>query len=112
MSLSLDKCGDDWDWYALHRNGANIQWASIEGDADEWRQVADAIEKFESISFKRVSFVKDGNMWLVSSPRNSMAPTLISTIEVRDLVPVIRAAIAEGQSTKSFANHDENRETE
>lgn len=96
MSLTLDKCGDDWDWYALHRDGRGLQWASIEGDADEWRQIAEAIERGESIGFKRVAFDKhpDGP-WFVSSPRNSTTTTRIEAEEALALVPVIRAALAE-----------------
>lgn len=95
--LCLDKCGDDWDWYALHWDNFHaVNSASIEGDADEWRQVADAIERGESVSFKRVSFQKESaTTWLVSSPRNSTRATLIPDEGVRALVPVIRAAIAD-----------------
>lgn len=94
--LTLDKCGDDWDWYALHYdNFTQLQYASIEGDADEWRQVADAIERGESIAFKRVAFRKDGDSaWLVCSPRNSTRDTLIPAHEVRDLVATIRETLA------------------
>lgn len=99
--LTLDKCGDDWDWYALHRDGQGLQWASIEGDADEWRQVADAIERGESIAFKRVAFHKESaTTWFVSSPRNSTRSTLIPDEGVRALVPVIRAAIADELAKK------------
>lgn len=48
-NLTLDKCGDDWDWYALHRDGRGLQWASIEGDAAEWLAIADHIERGLSI---------------------------------------------------------------
>lgn len=99
--LTLDKCGDDWDWYALHwDNFGRVNGASIEGDANEWRQIADAIERGESIGFKRVAFDKhpDGP-WFVSSPRNSMSPTRIEPEEVLALVPVIREAIAAHDDT-------------
>ena len=97
--LCLDKCGDDWDWYALRwDNYDRVNGASIEGDAAEWLSIADSIGHGESVSFKRVAFDKqpDGS-WLVSSPRNSTRATVLTAEDVAELPAVIRAAVGGGK---------------
>lgn len=97
--LCLDKCGDDWDWYALRwDNYDRINGASIEGNAAEWLSIADSIERGEYVSFKRASFdkQKDGS-WLVSSPRNSTSATRLTAEDVAELPAVIRTAVGGGK---------------
>lgn len=68
----IQRCGDDWDWYVLlDANYRHLSDASVEGTAEEWRAVADALTTGESVSFKRLSAKKDGNDYLFCSPRNT-----------------------------------------
>lgn len=85
------------NWFVLgDESGRRINGADIEGDREEWTAIADALEREESKSFKRCAAVKraDGQ-WELSSPRNSMRPTIISAGQARQLMYTIRGVLAE-----------------
>lgn len=69
MRLQLTK--SEWidDWYVLE-GGCN--WASVEGTAEEWHELARAMKKKANKSFKRcaVALQPDGS-FVFWSPRNS-----------------------------------------
>lgn len=57
------------DWFVLH-GGAN--WASIEGTAEEWREVADALEAGKGdVRHKRLAATLRNGEWGFYSPRNA-----------------------------------------
>jgi len=65
------------DWYVLqdHR-WQYVSDACVEGDAEEWRQIATALIEGTSISFKRCAAVRKDEEWSqivyeFYSPRNS-----------------------------------------
>lgn len=85
------------NWFVLvDERGREINSASIEGDREQWAAVADAIERNESIGFKRVAFRhhNDGH-WSTSSPRNSMSESYVSAADAAQLVVEIRRVLAE-----------------
>lgn len=69
-TIELEKCwDDDTDWYSLQGGG---QWASVEGTAEEWREIARAMKGRHHESFRRcaVACRVDGTVHLWS-PRNA-----------------------------------------
>ncbi len=84
------------NWFTLtDERGLRINGADIEGDRDEWLQVAAAIERGESISFKRCAAIRTTDGWELSSPRNSISPTKITSAQGAQLVTEICRVLAE-----------------
>jgi hypothetical protein len=119
--LTLIK-GDSPDWYLiewaehaqqhwLERTGPNVlalRWtgrisdADVEGTAAEMLAIAEAIERGESVYFKRCAVSVDGNRYTLSSPRNSQDPGIISRAQASQLVAEIRrvlASVPNGEAT-------------
>lgn len=71
------------------------QWASIEGDAQEWAAIAEGIRTRTTTSFKRVrvGFAAGGKA-LLCSPRNSMNDTILSLEESDALATEIDRVLA------------------
>lgn len=98
--IVLVSCYDDGSWYAIERaDGTRLQWASIEGDAEEMLAIADAIERRGSVAFKRCAVHVDvvGRV-LMHSPRNSVDQTVITLADADALARSIRECIAAGRA--------------
>lgn len=67
--------------------------ADIEGTAEHMRDIAYAIERNQSHTEKRVRAEFCHSDYLLSSPRNSREPTLISHEEALDLARQIRSLL-------------------
>jgi hypothetical protein len=95
MTITLHHGSFD-NWFVLgNERMQRINGADIEGDRDEWEQVASAIERGESILFKRCAAVrKPDGTWLLSSPRNSMSPTIVNAKEASWIAAEIRRVLA------------------
>lgn len=85
------------NWFVLgDERGCRINGADIEGSREEWAAVADAIERGESVHFKRVAFSRQpSSNWLASSPRNSISPSVVGAGVAAQLVVEIRRVLAE-----------------
>jgi len=89
------------DWYVLHEAPyRRINGADIEGTAEEWNAIADAIESDRDAGFKRCAVFRlaDGS-YGVSSPRNSVSHTAITRTEAIALAAEIRRVV--GAATKT-----------
>ena len=62
----LDRCWDNW--YVL-RGGTN--WASVEGEAEEWLEIACGIIAGKNVHHRRCAAYRDDAGYTFSSPRNS-----------------------------------------
>ncbi len=80
-------------WGGSYRRSARLGSADIEGTSAEMLALAEAIEKGESAYFKRCAAERMAHGYLLSSPRNSDAPTLVSFEHARALAADIRAKI-------------------
>ncbi len=110
MKCTIVKAESMGDWWVLEREvhdgrhwlepiegGASLMYsgrignADIEGDSDEWRAIADAIETGKSVSFKRccAQTFPEGRVALCS-PRNSTGETSISAEDAKHLAAEIR----------------------
>ncbi|MCZ2441489.1 MAG: hypothetical protein LC119_15145 [Burkholderiales bacterium] len=60
-----------WDWLSLEGGG---NWASVEGPAEEWLEVAAALRSGTAVHHKRLALWQDGDgAWFMRSPRNAMS---------------------------------------
>lgn len=94
----------DWDWYTIERKehdgkswmkpisgGAALMMscrpsdACIEGPKEEMLEIASAIAKGESVSFKRCAARKVGDTYELMSPRNSQTPAVLTLEEAAEL---------------------------
>jgi len=96
----------DWDWYTIERKehdgrtwmepfpeggGASLMLsarpsdACIEGPKEEMLEIASAITKGESVSFKRCAARKVGDTYELLSPRNSQTPAVLTLEEAAEL---------------------------
>lgn len=96
------------NWFTLcDRLGGRINGADIEGDREEWAQVAAAIEQGESISFKRCAARRTPAGWELLSPRNSIRPTKITAEQGAMLAAEIRRVLAETPVDVPAVDEDE-----
>lgn len=63
--LHLEKFDLLDDWYVL-RGGGN--WASVEGEACQWRAIAKGLREGKPVRFKRCAIDREGGLY---SPRNA-----------------------------------------
>lgn len=71
-NIRLERCREDWDWYALHGGG---NWASIEGTRVEWIAVANTLRGGEDArGFERVACIPAVDGYELHSPRNANSP--------------------------------------
>lgn len=73
---------------------ARVSDADVEGDATEMLAIADAIQRGESVYFRRCAAERTPNGYLLSSPRNSTRAELITFEEASALALDIRAKLA------------------
>lgn len=67
--------------------------ADIEGTSAEMLVIAQSIELGQSASFKRCAAEHTPDGYAMSSPRNSMEPTLITHAEAKELAADIRGKL-------------------
>jgi hypothetical protein len=79
----------DSDWVAIHR----LNGASIEGTRAEMLALAEALGSRRDYAAKRCAVRWDYDGALVSSPRNSISPTVLHGGDVTALAQAIRAEI-------------------
>lgn len=90
------------NWFTLtDERGLRINGADIEGDREEWTQIATALERGESISFKRCAAARTADGWELSSPRNSVTPTKITREQGTLLAAEIRRVLTEAPVDES-----------
>lgn len=113
MKLTLRHCVDMGDWYVIERaehdgrtwwepteygkrfmTSARFSDADVEGSAEEMLAIADAIERRESVRFKRCAVVATRERVEFESPRNSTRPGFCSLAEADELAREIRAVVA------------------
>lgn len=82
--------------YSL-RASSRLGGADIEGTAEEMLALAAAIEDGKSESFKRCAARRSAYGYLMSSPRNSIEPTLITFYEAKELAADIRAKLSKAK---------------
>lgn len=92
FALALRQHGDD-DFSVEGEALERIQWASLEGDAEEMLQLADAIEQRAPMSAKRIALRWDDTGPMLMSPRNSMQWSRLKAERLTEFVPRIRAQI-------------------
>jgi len=114
MKCVLSKCDSIDNWWLIERAehdgrrwfertefGAALRCSSrlgnadIEGTGEEMLAIASAIERGESEDFRRCAAERTSDGYLMSSPRNSLEPTLISHEEAADLAADIRRKVVQ-----------------
>lgn len=82
------------DWFVLEGGG---NWASVEGPAAEWLEIAKGLEDRADVRFKRCCAHLRHSLWDFSSPRNSTGPAdsiVLPVDEGKILADHIRKVIA------------------
>ncbi len=115
MKLTMRKSGEDW--YVIERSehdgrswleavpglgpncmafmtSARFSDADVEGTLEEMVAIAEAIEKRDSVSFKRCAVRIDGSHAFFQSPRNSMREGECTVREATELAAEIRRVAA------------------
>jgi hypothetical protein len=100
--------GQQWPWFLDVDHEGNwhvlrdaqysyVSDACVEGTTEEWLEIADALRKRESVSFKRCSVRWSGDTFTLCSPRNTMGrPARLSGYAKADeLADIISNAITE-----------------
>jgi hypothetical protein len=90
---------DEGDWHVLKdaRYGY-VSDACVEGNADEWRAIANALRLGESVSFKRCAVCwVDATTFSLYSPRNTMGrgAQLSGHAKASELADIIDAALTQ-----------------
>lgn len=95
MTVELERVWDDSDFFRL-TGGSN--WATVEGSADEWLAIADALDELrDGVRFKRCALSKDPGGWELYSPRNASGPSdcvVLTWGEGEELAQRIRETVA------------------
>lgn len=68
LELAWGRDGDKEGFYVLH---GGINWASVEGHASEWYEIAMGILDGKSVAFRRCASYPESGEWKFSSPRNA-----------------------------------------
>lgn len=125
MNIKLKRCEHMGDWYTIIRaKHDGKEWmdqtspnsyrfmsserltpeACIEGNTDEMLEVAKAIKKRGSVSFKRVSvhFENDGVHFC--SPKNSERDAIVTVEEANELAAQIFAKLTPNAEVRGCAN--------
>ena len=73
MALRLEQCWEDDDesggWYAIRGGG---QWASIEGTAVQWREMAIGLRNKTDVNHRRCALYWRDDIGSMLSPRNAV----------------------------------------
>lgn len=120
MKCTVNKSDNMGDWWTIDRAehdgrhwmerteygmalmcSSRLGNADIEGTAAEMLAIAAAIERGESESFRRCAAKHTADGYLMSSPRNSLEPTLITHDEAKELAADIRAKVTIPASDES-----------